>query len=451
MLDAAMCRGLTVSRIIPDRAVRGRNQVGRNSAAILARMLRSWFSWLLLAAVFACCSHDQPLKWQLAADGLPQDGLWKSTPVLADVNGDGFTDLAAIARLGHGARVWLGNGKGNWRESSGGLALPISCGGGVAFGDLNKDGHPDLAVADHCAGVYVYLGDGRGGWTVTTQALNPAKSQTAPSLPDGDGAFLGAEDVAIGDVNEDGFPDLVVASRREGGITVYFGDGSGKRWTEAHSDGLPKSGWANQLLLRDIDGDGHLDIVAAYYAGPRVWRGDGKGHWQEYSQGLPHPNAGGLYRGIAVGDINEDGRLDIAAANLRGGPELYLQTEDGRWQRQPKPLPAMTGARAIALADLDRDGHLDLVVGGQRSGKIDYGLAILRGDGKGGWTELQGTNLPNTGLPVIWGLAVGDVDRDGLPDLAVTTGTLPVQRQKDEMLPRLQVWFNRYHDRASAR
>jgi len=422
----------------------------------LERVLRSCFCWVVLAAVFACCSRgnfalfqDQPLKWVLAAKGLPQDGLWKSTPVFADVNEDGFLDLAALPRLGQGAKVWLGDGKGTWRGSSEGLKLPMSCGGGVAFGDVNKDGHLDLVVADHCAGVVVYLGDGHGHWIAATEPLNPAPSRQQPPAAaadeDEDNRFVGAEDVGLGDVNEDGFLDLVVASRAEGGITVYFGDGSGKSWKEARSDGLPKSGWANKLLLRDIDGDGHLDVVASYYAGPRVWRGDGKGHWQPYSQGLPSSEAGGLYRGLAVGDVNEDGRLDIAAANLRNGPELYLQTKDGRWQPAPAPMPSMTGgAKSLALGDLDRDGHLDMVIGGRKSAKTDYGLFILRGDGKGGWTELQNTNLPTTGLPPIWGIALGDVNGDGLLDMAVSTGTLPVERQANEPLPRMQVWLNRY-------
>ena len=244
--------------------------------------------------------------------------------------------------------------------------------------------------------------------------------------------------------------DLVVASRAEGGITVYFGDGSGRVWKEAGSDGLPKSGWANKLLLRDIDGDGHLDVVAAYYAGPRVWRGDGKGHWKSYSNGLPSPNTGGLYRGLAVGDVNEDGRLDIVAANARNGPEVYLQTEDGKWQQTPAPLPSMTGgAKSVALGDLDRDGHLDMVVGGSpSSAEIDYGLFILRGDGKGGWTETRNTNLPSIGLTPIWGITVGDVNGDGLLDLAVATGTIPAQRQTNEPLPRMQVWLNRYHKKS---
>lgn len=431
---------------------------GPPAVATLERVLRSWLFWAIFAVAFAGCNsadfpffHAQPLKWQLAANGLAQDGMWKSTPVFADVNQDGSPDLAALPRLGQGARVWLGDRAGTWREASAGLTLPMSCGGGVAFGDLNKDGRLDLVVADHCAGVFVYLGDGHGHWKATTAGLNPGSArQPVGHTDEENNRFTGAEDVAVGDVNEDGFADLVVASRRDGGITVYLGDGSGKVWKEAVSDGLPKSGFATKLLLRDIDGDGHLDIVAAYEAGPRVWRGDGMGHWQSYSDGLPTHGPGGFYRGLALGDVNEDGRLDLVVANRRDGPELYLQTEAGGWHLAPPPLPSMKGgALSVALGDLDRDGHLDMVVGGRHSLKTQYGLFVVRGDGKGGWSELQNTNLPGDGLTFIWGIALDDVNGDGLLDIAVTTGTAPVERQPEESLPRMQVWLNRYQQKSS--
>jgi hypothetical protein len=419
----------------------------------LKRLLERGCLWMLLLALLGCqgrgCLEFFPwgsqLTWTLAAKGLPEDGIWKSTPVFADVNGDGFLDLGTIPRLGKGARVWLGNGKGTWQDASDGLGLPLSCGGGVAFGDINKDGHPDLAVADHCAGVFVYLGDGRGHWKATTQAMNPEASQHQSSDETEQNELIGAEDIAIGDVNEDGYPDLVVASKGlQGGITVYFGDGSGKSWKEAKDDGLPKSGWANKILLRDINGDGHLDIIASYYEGPRVWRGDGKGHWQDYSRGLPVSTAGGLYRGLAVGDVNEDGRLDLAVANIRTGPEIYLQTKDGAWQRTPALRSSIKGgATALALGDLDGDGHLDLVVGGSQSFTAQYGLFVFRGDGKAQWTQLR-TNLPLDGLSFIWGVTLADVNGNGEPDLAVTTGD-SVRRRKGELLPRMQVWINQHH------
>lgn len=139
------------------------------------RLLRLYIPLALLSVFFGCHGRgslilsDPELKWVRANRGLPEDGMWKTTPVLTNVNSDGLLDLAALPRIQTGARVWLGNGKGSWRDASDGLRLPLSCGGGVAFGDFNKDGATDLAVADHCAGVFVYLGDGQGHWKMTTE------------------------------------------------------------------------------------------------------------------------------------------------------------------------------------------------------------------------------------------------------------------------------------------
>jgi hypothetical protein len=387
--------------------------------------------------------------------------MWKSTPVFADINGDGFLDLAAIARLGDGAHVWLGDGKGNWSDASEGLGVPFSCGGGVAVGDINNDGHADLAVADHCAGVFVYLGDGHGHWKASTQELSPAISRRSDLAENDEIAAQGSEDLALGDVNEDGFLDLVVASTHEAGLSVYLGDGSGKSWKEADSTGLPtaehpepggsrpgrgEAGWANQVWLYDMNGDGYLDVVASYFSGPRVWLGDGKGHWRAGSEGLPKPRLGGLFRGITVGDVNEDGRMDILVANAINGPEVFLQNEAGSWQSTPDVLPSISGgARAVALGDLNRDGHLDMVVGGRPSkATSDNGLFILKGDGRGGWTELQNTGVFPTGLSTTWGITTGDVNKDGLLDFAVSTGGASKPKQDKNALPLMQVWVNQY-------
>jgi hypothetical protein len=433
---------------------------------------RSFFVGVAAAVIMTACSKGeearspaQPLlKYALAAGGLPQSGIWKSTPAFADINGDGLLDLAALPRLGDGAHVWSGDGKGTWTEASEGLKRDFSCGGGVAFGDVNQDGSLDLAVADHCKGVFVYVGDGQGHWKASTEGLNPAIAQEESLAEDEDNDFVGAEDLALGDMNEDGFLDLVVTSAREGGLVVYWGDGSGQSWKEAaNPDGLPsaddpepghsdseRGGWANRLLLHDVDGDGHLDIVASYYAGPRVWRGNGKGQWQSYAEGLPSLIPGGSLWGIAVGDINEDGRVDLAVADVVNGPEVFLQSQDGSWRQTPDVLPALLGgAYSVALGDLDGDGHLDLVIGGIRSKKIEegYGLFILRGDGKGGWMEVQETELPSMGLAFTWGSALVDVNGDKRLDLAVATGGMAREEEKPQAdknaLPVLQVWLNR--------
>jgi hypothetical protein len=372
------------------------------------------------------------VKFRLSAQNLSDKFMWKSEPVFADVNGDGFLDLASHPRLGDGAHVWFGDGKGGWTDASQGLAMEMTCGGGLNVGDVNNDKKPDLVVGDHCSGVYVFLGDGQGHWKNIIEAMNPALSRKMEEEKADIDPYSGSEDLAIGDVNEDGFLDIVATGTDEAGFTVYLGDGTGKNWKETLANGLPKAsiapsgnpthaGWANEVQLEDMNGDGHLDVAAAFFAGPMVWLGDGKGNWQHKSIGLPTPPMGGIFRKIAVADINGDGRLDMAASNVINGPQIFLQNADGTWKAFLDAMPALRGgAESVALGDLDQDGHVDLVVGGRLSEAqaTSYGIFLLLGDGKGGWTPTR-INLPESGLDTVWGFALGDVNQDGRLDLAV--------------------------------
>jgi hypothetical protein len=331
-----------------------------------------------------------------------------------------------------------------------------TCGGGIDFGDINRDGQDDLVVADHCTGTYVFLADGQGHWKLTKAELNSAiadKNKNEEINP-----YAGAEFLALGDVNEDGALDLIVSASDRGGFSVFLGDGSGNNWKEQLGDGLPsaddpveqdpqRGGWATRFLLRDMNGDGHLDVVASYYTGPRVWLGDGKGRWKSGSKGLPSLKSQGALWGVAAGDVNKDGRQDLLVANTDEGPQLFLQRQDGSWQTTPEILPKFKGGvQAVTLGDLDRDGYLDMAVGAFRGEdmNIAYGLFVLRGDGKGGWAEWEETGLPDNGLEVIWGMALGDVNGDGRLDLAVTSGSHrpPPKSDTTTKLPRVQVWLN---------
>lgn len=378
-------------------------------------------------------------RFALSAAGLPERGIWKCTPVLADVNVDGHLDVLANERLGHGARVWLGDGKGNWQDYSRGLAIKAgSCGGGVASGDINKDGLIDLAVGDHCSGVYVYLQQPDGSWKAVVEGLYPPLDKNM--VPEGDDEtrvlFIGAEDIALGDINEDGCLDIVAPASDQGGFGVYLGNCTGKDWKSMTGMGLPNldkpepedednAGWANRVLLADINKDSHLDVLASYYKGPRVWLGDGKGFFTSASEGLPQPQIGGLYRGLDFGDLNEDGLLDMVAANDINGPEAFLQQPNGTWKFTGDLMPSMqNGAIGIALGNFSRSGHLDIIVAGRQEKALGnvYGLHYLQGDGKGNFKELRNTELPAKGLSVTWGVAVGDVNEDALPDFVASTG-----------------------------
>ncbi|NNF42952.1 MAG: VCBS repeat-containing protein [Phycisphaerales bacterium] len=388
--------------------------------------------------------ETQPrVRFEIASTGLPESGMWKCDPVLVDINGDGALDLAAIPRLGDGPKVWLNDGNGGWTPSHDGLDPgDTSCGGGVGFGDFNEDGHLDLAAGDHCHGIFVYLGDGAGKWTMVVEAMYPEDLVVNPGKVN---QYVGAEDIAVGDVDGDGHLDLVTGGSDESGINVYLGDGTGRTFTRQRNT-IPTTGWANRVVLEDVTGDGHLDLIASYAEGPRVWHNDGSGKWTLASVGLPSPMMLGLYTGVGVGDVNGDERPDIALANWVDGPEVYLQQEDGSWQKSPDIFPEMLGgAMGLALGDVNRDGNLDIVTAGRLAPEGGYvrGVFCLLGDGAGGWTWEENSELPSTGLSATAGVTIGDVNGDGVNDVVAASGLLveTVPGRTEPILPhRVLVW-----------
>ena len=364
-----------------------------------------------------------PMSYVWGGNGLPQTRIWKSQIAFGDVNGDGYPDFGAVSRLADGPWVFVTDGHGNWTEASNGLPREPFCGGGMAFMDVNKDGFMDVAIADHCKGVFVFLGDGKGNWRSASSGL----------------PTIGAEDVALGDFNNDGCPDLVSVAASEEGVRAFLGNCKGV-WKES-SDGLATTEWGNSVQMKDMNGDGNLDVIAAYSAGPRVWLGDGKGKWREASQGLPAPDIHGLYWGIDTGDVNGDGRPDIVAGSQMpplpegcgapgmpvcngGGVEVYLQQPDGSYVTSNDGLLPMN-TLGVAIGDLNNDGKPDVVAVGKRAldeiGGV-YGVYTFLGDGTGKWTPVVAAGLPQTGKERSWGVGLADVNKDGVLDIVVAFG-----------------------------
>jgi hypothetical protein len=374
-------------------------------------------------AAAAAASKPAPMSYTSANNGIPSGRIWKSQMALGDVNGDGYPDIGVVSRLADGPWIFVGDGKGNWKDFANGLPREPFCGGGMDFMDVNKDGIMDVAISDHCKGVFVFLGDGKGNWRTASSGL----------------PTIGSEDVALGDFNNDGCPDVASVAAAEEGVRAFLGNCKGV-WKES-SKGLSLTDWGNAVEMKDVNGDGNLDIIAAYAAGPRVWLGDGKGNWQEASQGLPAPDIHGLYWGIDVADVNGDGRLDIVSGSQMpplpegcgapgapvcagGGVEVFLQQPDGSWQSSNAGFLPMN-ALGVSIGDLNNDGKPDVVAVGKRAldeiGGV-YGVYTFLGDGKGNWTPVIASGLPQSGKERTWGVGIADINKDGVNDIAVAFG-----------------------------
>lgn len=198
--------------------------------------------------------------------------------------------------------------------------------------------------------------------------------------------------------------------------------------TRSMSEGLPSRGqWRGHPAFADLDGDGQLDLVASVRRYDRdepgdgiwVWRGDGKGHWRGMIDGLRRDMG---YGGADVGDVDKDGKPDIAFSGHDVPPHLFMNNlkkgGEGNWIGTNEGIDCEVMCLDVALGDCDGDGNLDLACVGLMPKQ--GGLYIYRGDGHGSFTRLSQL-LPRTNYGA--DVRIIDLDGDGRGEIVAATDT----------------------------
>lgn len=265
----------------------------------------------------------------------------------------------------------------------------------AAVGDLNGDSVPDCAWVNYGpASNSVSVALGAGGGT-----LGPRTDYATGVNPVA---------VAIGDLNHDGHPDLVVSNWSGASVSVFLGTGGGAfaaATNYATGTSRPISG---QLV--DVNGDGHLDLIAAGWSSHVLVRllGTGTG-----SFGTPttYP-AGNQPYGLALGDLNGDGRVDAVATNRSTTNVSVMLGLVGGGFGAPTAVTVGSDPISAALADVNGDGNLDALVTNYTSNTV----SVLPGNGLGGF----GARVDYATGAQPFSVGVADFDLDGLPDLAVS-------------------------------
>jgi hypothetical protein len=328
----------------------------------------------------------------------------------SDVDGDGYVDIVSIGDHGspyintneHGIMVWFGDGAGNWSVyQNGNLGY-----GGVALGDVNDDGLMDVGYGMH----HDYSGNDFGD-QILEVALGDGTGQNWIPWDDGlatNGETWGMFGTDFADVDNDG--DLDIGSISFGccaGIHVYLNNGDGT-WTQSfgfiggNSDALFEFG--------DVDGDGLADFAAAHGDGT-VYLGDGAGGFTLADGNLPTPQ---WRRGTSLGDVNDDGRDDLAFVTSAGGLAVWTKIGPSRWQDLSGSLPASGDFLFTEIVDMDLDGHGDLVAFADGEPGL---LVVYGGDGAGNWQQIASTPTPNCCDGAAFRAGV-DADHNGYPDIA---------------------------------
>jgi hypothetical protein len=269
--------------------------------------------------------------------------------------------------------------------------------------DLNGDGKPDIAGAG--ANVRVMLGNGDG-------TFRPAVEYPA-------GGSL--QDIAAGDLNGDGFVDLVVTNLDPNiGITVLLGHGDGTFGAPISSPN--DTGFdAPSIAVADFDHDSRLDVVVAHqiacFTAPcrvgntlTLWRGIGDGTFQPPQQIPVGPGPTKL----AVTDFNNDGNADIGVAAINGNVFILLGDGVGGFRQLPDLLIVQNIDNTdIDNTDFNADGIQDLVV----AADSDHRTVVLLGNGDG--TFRVSASIPDALQERPGQQTVADFNGDTFPDVAI--------------------------------
>ena len=338
-------------------------------------------------AVHAVCPH-------FAAPVSTAVGNAPSGIAAGDFNLDGRPDLAIANTDSNSVSILLANGAGSFSPAVN-IAVgtqPVS----VATGDFTRDGRLDLAVANRGSGnVTILSGNGLGGFSLlgthTTQAL--------------------ATSVATADLDRDGNLDLAVANRSANNISILLGNGFGGFGSPSN---FATSGESPQSVTTgDLDRDGDLDLIAVNRLSDEVaiLLGNGAGSFGAASLiAIPGSSFPATPMSVAVGDFNRDGKLDLATANSGTATVSILIGQGTGGFAAPVQIPTLGDIYAVVAADFTGDGDTDVAV----SSQVSSLASILEGNGTGGFSS--GVEFATGSRPAA--MATADFNGDGKPDLA---------------------------------
>jgi hypothetical protein len=354
-----------------------------------------------------------------------ENGFYPLSVAIGDLDGDGKPDLAFVNFFGNSISVYRNiSNTGTIDSSSFAGKVDFATGSdpiSLAIGDVDGDGKPDLLVANSVSkSVSVFRNTSSIG-SITTDSF-AAKVDFSTGI--------NPYSVAIGDLDEDGKPDVVVANYDSATVSVFHNtssNGSINSGSFATKVDFSTGIKPYSVAIGDLDGDGKPDIAVANEGSDTVSvlrNTSSNGSITSASFATKVDFATGLSPyAVAIGDLDGDGKPDLAIANNDSASVSVLRNTSSSGSiistsfAAKVDFAAGAGTRTVAIGDLNGDGKADLAL------LYDDGVSVLRNSSSmGSMTSGSFADKVNfkTGITNSFSIAIGDLDGDGKPDLAFT-------------------------------
>ncbi|MBN1538183.1 MAG: VCBS repeat-containing protein [Anaerolineales bacterium] len=326
---------------------------------------------------------------------------------LGNLDGDGDLDLV-VGNYDQANRLYLNNGTANpfIGVSGNDISTDANATLSVVLGDMDEDGDLDLLAGNFSQANRLYLNNG------TADPFNGVSSSVVSA------DAHATRSLALGDVDGDGDLDLVTGNNSQVN-RLYLNNG-----TVNPFDGISGSDISvdtqntTSTLLGDVDGDGDLDVVVGNSGQPnRLYLNNGTVYPFDGISGSDVSTDTHSTYTLALGDLDRDGDLDLAAGNYGLSNRLYLNEGSGDSFNGESGSDISTDAHAtksLALGDMDGDGYFDLVAGNYNQANRLY----LNNGTSDPFNGVSGSNISADTHNTI-AVVLGDVDRDGDLDLLV--------------------------------